>query len=94
MAIPKDAPHQEMAEKFINYILEPEVGAKISNFIKYGSPNKVAIEKGLVNKEDLQNKAIYPAAETFSKLVFLKDVGEASQLYDRAWTEIKAGIGE
>jgi spermidine/putrescine transport system substrate-binding protein len=94
MAIPKDAPHQELAEKFINYILEPEVGAKISNFIKYGSPNQVAIAKGLVNKEDLQNKAIYPAQETFSKLEFLKDVGEASQLYDRAWTEIKAGIGE
>jgi spermidine/putrescine transport system substrate-binding protein len=94
ISIPKGAPHKELAEKFINYLLEPEVGAKVSNFIKYGSPNKVAVEKGLINQEDLQNKAIYPSSETFAKLTYLKDVGEASKLYDQAWTEIKVGIGK
>jgi spermidine/putrescine transport system substrate-binding protein len=93
MAIPKGAPHKALAEKFINFILEPEVGAKISNFIKYGSPNKVAMDKGLIAQEDKQNKAIYPAPEIFKKLTYLEDVGEATQLYDQAWTEIKAGIG-
>jgi spermidine/putrescine transport system substrate-binding protein len=94
LAIAKDAPHKELAEKFMNFLLEPEIGAKISNFIKYGSPNKVAIEKGLITKEDLKNKSIYPTSETFNKLTFLRDVSESNRLYDRAWTEIKAGIGK
>ncbi|AFY76185.1 spermidine/putrescine-binding periplasmic protein [Pleurocapsa sp. PCC 7327] len=93
MSIAKGAPHKELAEKFINFLLEPEVGAKISNFIKYATPNKMALEKGLINKEDLKNPGIYPSAETFDKMTFIKDVGEANQLYDQAWTEIKAEIG-
>jgi spermidine/putrescine transport system substrate-binding protein len=93
MAIPKDAPHKEMAEKFINFILEPEIGAKISNFTKYGTPNQVAQDKGLINREDLNNKALYPPEEVFERLTYIKDVGEATAIYDRVWTEIKAGIG-
>lgn len=94
MAIPKDAPHQELAEKFINFILEPEIGAKISNYIKYATPNKAAREKGLINQDDLKNPSIYPTPEIFARLQYLKDVGDATSLYDEAWTEIKASAGK
>jgi spermidine/putrescine transport system substrate-binding protein len=94
MVIPKGAPHKELAEKFINFILRPEIGAEISNFIHYGSPNKAAIAQGLIDKKDLQNPQIYPPPELFNKLKFLEDVGAATKLYDRAWTEVKASIGQ
>lgn len=94
MAIPKGAPHKELAEKFINFILQPEVGAQISNFTHYGSPNKAAIDKGLIDPKDLKNPQIYPSAEVFGKMKFLQDVGKATALYDRAWTEVKAGAGK
>jgi spermidine/putrescine transport system substrate-binding protein len=94
IAIAKGAPHKELAEKFINFLLEPHVGAKISNFIKYATPNKAAIDKGLINQEDLKNTAIYPSPETFARLTYIKDVGEANRLYDETWTEIKAGIAQ
>jgi spermidine/putrescine transport system substrate-binding protein len=94
MAIPKGAPHKELAEKFINFILQPEVGAKISNFIHFGSPNKAAIEQGLIDPKDLKNPQIYPPVEVFAKMKFLEDVGKATALYDRAWTEVKAGAGK
>ena len=94
MAIPKDAPHKELAEKFINFILEPEVGAQVSNFIQFATPNKAAVDKGLINSEDLQNPGIYPAAETFERMQYLVDVGEATPLYDEAWTEVKVGVGK
>ena len=42
MAIPKGAPHPGNAETFMNYILEPKVGAALTNFVSYGSPNKAA----------------------------------------------------
>lgn len=94
MAIPKGAPHKELAEKFINFILEPEVGAKVSNFIHFGSPNKVARERGLIDKKDLENPQIYPPAAVFEKLKFIQDVGSATTLYDKAWTEVKAAMGK
>ncbi len=94
MAIPKGAPHKELAEKFINFILQPEIGAKVSNFTHYGSPNKAAIDKGLIDAKDLNNPQIYPSAEVFAKMKFLEDVGKATALYDRAWTEVKAGAGK
>jgi spermidine/putrescine transport system substrate-binding protein len=94
MSIPKNAPHKEIAEKFINFILEPEIGAKISNFIKYATPNQKAIEMGLINHEQLENKEIYPEPEVFAKLTYIEDVGEATRLYDGAWTEIKLQIGK
>lgn len=92
--IVKDAPHKELAEKFVNFLLEPEIGAKISNFIKFASPNQAAIAKGLITKEDLQNKSIYPSPETFKNMAFISDVGDATRIYDEAWTEIKVGIGK
>ncbi|MEG4531238.1 spermidine/putrescine ABC transporter substrate-binding protein [Microcoleus sp. D2_18a_D3] len=94
MAIPKDAPQKELAEKFINFILQPEVGAQISNFTQFGSPNKAAIDGGLIAPNDLKNPQIYPPAEVFDKMKLLQDVGQATALYDRAWTEVKAGAGK
>jgi spermidine/putrescine transport system substrate-binding protein len=93
MVIPKGAPNKKLAETFINFILEPENSAKISNFIDYASPNKVAIDQKLIDAENLKNPGIYPPPEIFEKLQYLQDVGEATQLYDQAWTEVKAGVG-
>jgi spermidine/putrescine transport system substrate-binding protein len=92
MAIPKDAPHKELAEEFINFILDPKIGAQISNFIHYGSPNKTAVDQKLIVETDLKNPSIYPPPEVFKKLQVLKDVGDKIKLYDQAWTEVKVGV--
>lgn len=94
MVVLKGAPNKELAERFINFVLEPEVGAKISNFIHYGSPNKTAKDKGLINAADLKNPAIYPPPEVFAKLKYINDVGQATPLYDQAWNEVKVAVGK
>lgn len=94
MVIPKGAPNKPLAETFINFVLEPENSAKISNFIDYGSPNKVAIDQKLIEAENLKNPGIYPPREIFEKLQPIQDVGEANLLYDEAWTEVKVGVGK
>lgn len=87
MCIPVDAPNKALAEKFINYILDPEVGAVLSNFVQYGTPNKASIP--FINEEDLNNPAIYPPASVRDRLFFLVDVNlAAAELYDQAWEEI------
>jgi spermidine/putrescine transport system substrate-binding protein len=94
IAIPTGAPHQALAEQFINFLLKPDVSAKNSNFIKFGTPNKISVEKALINKNELDNPAIYPPPEVFKKLKFIQDVGETTRLYDEAWTEAKLGVGK
>jgi len=88
MCIPAQAPHRDMSEKFINFILDAKVGARLSNFNQYASPNKASRE--FITPDDLNNTAIYPAAEMMGKLEFIVDVGDASQLYDEIWTQIKS----
>jgi len=83
------APHKEMAEKFINYVLEPEVGAAISNYVRFGSPNQASLP--LLNPEDRGNPALYPPDSVRQRLFFLADVGpEATKLYEDAWAEVLA----
>ncbi|MBF2050624.1 MAG: ABC transporter substrate-binding protein [Leptolyngbya sp. IPPAS B-1204] len=89
MAIPSQARHRQLAEQFINFILEPTISARISNFTQYGSPNRTARQAGLINPSDLGNPGIYPPAELFAKLKHLKHVGESSRLYEAAWDAIK-----
>jgi spermidine/putrescine transport system substrate-binding protein len=87
LCIPSSAPSKYTAEVFIDYLLRPEVGAKITNYTWYGSPNKASEE--FIDAEILEEPAIYPPPEVMEKLEFIRDVGEATALYDRMWTEIK-----
>lgn len=88
MAIPVMAPHREMAEKFINYILEPETGARVSNFNQYATPNRASMR--YINAQDLKNPAIYPSAAIMNRLEFLRDLGPDLKLYDEVWTQVKS----
>jgi len=87
MAIPKGAGHPKNAETFMNYILEPKVGAALTNFVNYGSPNKAA--DPYINKDILTNPLIYPPADVLAKLPFQKDIGDAELKYSDRWTEVK-----
>jgi spermidine/putrescine transport system substrate-binding protein len=89
ICIPANAPHKELAEKFINYILQPEVGAQLSNFTHYSTPNLAALP--LINETDRYNPSLYPSAEIRNRLYFAVDLGpEVTRLYDEAWEDILA----
>ncbi len=88
MCIPKDAPHKYTAEAFMNYVLQPEVGAAISNYVWYASPNQAAEE--FIEPEILEDPAIYPPEEVEARLQFIEDLGEATTLYNDAFAELRA----
>ncbi len=88
LAIPTTAPNPYTAEILINYLLDPEVGAAITNITYYASPNQAA--EPLINEEITGNPGIYPPQETSDKLEFLNELGEGTLLWDRIWTEIKS----
>jgi spermidine/putrescine-binding protein len=87
MAIPKGAAHPKNAEAFMNYILEPKVGAALTNFVNYGSPNKAA--EPFINKDILSNPLIYPSQADLAKLPFQKDLGEDELAYSDRWDKVK-----
>ena len=88
VCIPKSAPHQALAEQFINYLLRPEVNAKITAFTKYGTC--VPTAKEYLPEHLREHKFIYPPAEVLESLEWLKDPGDFTRHYNRAWEEIKA----
>ena len=85
LAIPKGAPNKENAEKFINYILKPEVSVLISAEFPYTNPNAEAVK--LLTKDQRENPASYPPGEP--KLETFKDIGKAAQNIDKLVTDIK-----
>jgi spermidine/putrescine transport system substrate-binding protein len=88
MAVPAKAPNRDMAEKFINYILDAKIGAQLANYISYATPNAAA--KQYITPENLNNSAIYPTPEQMKVLEFVKDLGSKTGWYDELWTSIKS----
>jgi spermidine/putrescine-binding protein len=88
VCIPKTSKNAYTAEVFINYILQPEIAAQITNFTWYGSPVGAAEE--FIDPEILEEPAIYPPPDVMAKLEWIQDVGDATPVYERIWTEVKA----
>lgn len=90
LAIPADAPHPEAAHAFINYILEPEVVAAITNYVFYANPNLASLP--FVDEEVKGNPGIYPPAETIAKAFVMKAHSpDFEEVLTRTWTRIKTG---
>jgi spermidine/putrescine-binding protein len=91
LAIPKDAPHRDAALAFIDYVLEPEVGADITRFFGYSTPNRESLDL-LVQANDpaVSNEATNPPRDALLGLLLTKDVGaEGSARFEQAWEEIR-----
>ena len=80
----------DTAVHFVNYLLDAQVGATITNYTYYGSPNEAS--KEFILDEILEDPSIYPPEEIQAKLFWLTEVNdEAVKLYDELWTAVKAG---
>ena len=86
-AIPKTAQNKELAHKFINFLLEPEVDARIHNQIQYLTANKAAFP---YLDEALRSTMESMSPEIAEKLEYIEDLEKDTRLWDKIWTEIKA----
>jgi spermidine/putrescine transport system permease protein len=89
LAIPRSAPHPELAHAFIDFTMEAEIAAEICRTMHYSTPNRAAIP--LLPPEITGNPAIFPPEDVLRRVELIEDIGEATVLYDRLWTEVKAG---
>ena len=89
LVIPKGAPNRELAKKFIDFVLRPEIAARISNGIRYAVPNKDALEK--VDKAVREDPVIYAPAEVRKRLQSETDLGSEMKKITDLWSEVRAG---
>jgi len=90
LAIPADAPDVKAAHAFINYILKPEVIAKVSDEVGYANPNPASGE--LMDQDIRNDQAVYPPKDVQDRLFVNSELPPKIQrLMTRSWTKIKSG---
>jgi len=91
MAIPSDAPNPDGAHALIDFMLQPQVAADITNYVWYANANEASWP--LVDKDVLENPSIFPDEATLANLFPDKaDSSRLSRLRTRMWTKVKAGL--
>jgi spermidine/putrescine transport system permease protein len=87
LAIPAGAPHPELAHAFLDFAMEADVAAAVCRSMRYTSPNRAAM--ALLPPQIRDHPAIFPPPGVLARVELLRDIGPATVLYDRLWTEIK-----
>ncbi|MBR0573879.1 extracellular solute-binding protein [Pasteurella atlantica] len=88
LAIPKNAKNVEAAHKLINYLLSAKVAKELTLAIGYPTSNIKALT--MLPKEITEDPAIYPSAEVLKTSHWQDDVGDAIEIYEKYYQELKA----
>jgi len=90
LAIPADAPHKDIALQFINFLLQPDVMAGITNVTRY--PNAVPASRAMVRPGLLADPAVYPTSEDEARMFHIGPLPLAAErARTRMWDRVKAG---
>lgn len=90
MVIPVDAPHKYTAEVFINYILDPAVGAQITEYLYYYTPNQAAAALLSAEYDDVMRAGNYLLDDaTFNRLSWTVR-NAATSIFSDTWVRVRA----
>jgi len=90
LAIPADAPHPEAAHRFINFLLQPEVMAGITNAVHY--PNAIPAATPEVDEAVRGDPNVYPTPEMLARTFTVHALSpQAERSRSRLWNRFKAG---
>lgn len=85
----RESPRVELAQEFLNYLLEPPVNARIAEVARTATANAAA--RALLSPETRNNPTLFPPPEVMARAEWFATVTpEAQRLRDRLWTEIKS----
>lgn len=93
-AMPAGAPHADAAYAWLNYTLQDDLFWLMLRDFPYINPNRAALDYAKANQPDLyqqymESNATNVPPEDIANGKRLEDVGDATPLYDRIWTEVK-----
>jgi spermidine/putrescine transport system substrate-binding protein len=85
----RESGRQELAHKFLDYLLRPKVSADIAAYTKTATANGAG--QALLPPAVRDNPTVYPPPEIFARGEWPGTLPNATQkLRDRIWTEIKS----
>jgi len=87
LCIPANSQNKELAHKFINFLLEPEIALINAEWVMYATPNSAAYE--LLPAEIRNNRNIYPDDEYMERSHLVKYIGDNILKMDEIWQEIR-----
>jgi len=85
LCVAKGSKNQALAEKFINYVLDPQVSKTISEAFPYSNPNAAAM--ALMDDAYKNNPVKNIASDVIAKGFITKDLGSATETYNDIWTK-------
>ena len=88
MAIPTGADNVELAEKFINFLHDPVIAARNTEFNSYLCPNWMSYNN--LPEAVLQNPIVMIPPALLKKGEQIKDLGDDLAKYTAAWDRVKA----
>ncbi len=90
LSIPADAKNVEQAHAFIDYLLQPQVIAAVSEYVGYANANTRA--DALMDEQVRQNPSIYPSAAVQQRLYVSSELPpEVMRWITRSWNKLKSG---
>ncbi len=90
MAIPADAPNVDEAHEFLNFIMEPEVIAKATNYVYFANGNLASQE--FIDEEVINDPAIYPDKDALETLfTHIPYDSRTQRVITRSWTKVVTG---
>ena len=91
MAIPADAPRPGNAQKFINYILRPEVHASLTNKVFYANPNQES--RKFIRPEVASNPTVFLSPADLARMVPPDSLNnDLRRMMTRTYTTFKTGL--
>ncbi|MCB2255071.1 polyamine ABC transporter substrate-binding protein [Pseudomonas chlororaphis] len=89
LAIPADSSNPKKAHAFINYLLDPQVIAKVSAAVGYANPNPAA--RQYMDPELVNNPEVYPPQAVLDKLYISSTQSpQIMRLMTRSWSKVKS----
>ncbi|MBB5515193.1 putrescine transport system substrate-binding protein [Rubricella aquisinus] len=90
MAIPVDAPNPDLAHEFINFVMDAQITADITNYVWYANANAASMP--LVDPEITSDPGIFPTEEAKARLWGAEVYdSRTDRIVNRLWTQVKTG---
>lgn len=90
LAIPADAPNPEGAQAFVNFMMQADVMAGVTNVVRY--PNAIPASRAGVRAEVAGDPNVYPTAAMVARSFTVTAPGSAAErARGRVWSRFKAG---
>ena len=87
LCVPRGAPNQAIAEKFLDYLLRPENSARNMTTIGYAMPNPEAVK--LLPPALANNALMFTAPDVLARCQLMPAFEEHSRVIEAAWLQLK-----